>query len=102
MLRFFYIFLFLFSFPIFGQKVKVSGSVIGKNKKPLENVIIRSKTNPVITTFSDSTGKYLMLIPKVDTLILVFTIDNLQEIRTFSLGEQNFFEVPTVQFPILS
>lgn len=101
MLRFFYIFLFLFSFPIFGQKVKVSGSVIGKNKKPLENVIIRSKTNPVITTFSDSTGKYLMLIPKVDTLILVFTIDNLQEIRTFSLGEQNFFEVPTVQFPIL-
>lgn len=101
MLRFFYIFLFLFSFPIFGQKVKVSGSVIGKNKKPLENVIIRSKTNPVITTFSDSTGKFLMLIPKVDTLILVFTIDNLQEIRTFSLGEQNFFEVPTVQFPIL-
>jgi hypothetical protein len=101
MLRCFYIFLFLLSFPIFGQKVKVSGSVIGKNKKPLENVIIRSKTNPVITTYSDSTGKYVMLIPKVDSLILVFTIDNLQEIRTFSLGEQNFFEVPTVQFPIL-
>jgi len=101
MLRFFYIFLFLFSFPIFGQKVKVSGSVIGKNKKPLENVIIRSKTNPVITTYSDSTGKYVMLIPKVDSLILVFTIDNLQEIRTFPLGEQSNFEVPTVQFPIL-
>jgi hypothetical protein len=93
--------LLLSSFSLFSQKVKVSGTVIGKNKKALENVIIRSKTNPVITTYSDSSGRYVMLVPKVDTLLLIFTIDQLQETRQILLSESGSIEIPVVQFPIL-
>jgi hypothetical protein len=96
----FLLFLFI-SISIFGQKVRVIGNCSGKNDKPLENVLIVTKTTPVQSTFSDSLGRYSFNLQPGDTITFVYSIDGLREIQTAVIDGNGSQVLPMVKFPIL-
>ena len=96
----FLLFLFI-SISIFGQKVRVVGNCSGKNDKPLENVLIVTKTTPVQSTFSDSLGRYSFNLKPGDTITFVYSIDGLRETQTAVIDGNGSQVLPMVKFPIL-
>jgi hypothetical protein len=96
----FLLFLFI-SISIFGQKVRVVGNCSGKNDKPLESVLIVTKTTPVQSTFSDSLGRYSFNLQPGDTITFVYSIDGLRETQTAVIDGNGSQVLPMVKFPIL-
>jgi len=101
-MKYFSFLFFLFiSISVFGQKVRVTGNITGKNEKALESVLIVTKTNPVQSTFSDSLGRFSFNLNLNDTVTFVYSINGIRETRTAIINQVGGQELQIVSFPIL-
>lgn len=96
-----FLFFFLFCFPIWSQKVRLIGTCLAKNGKPLENVLVRTKTNPPQAQYSDSLGNYSFTVTFGDSVELLFSIDDFKESRKIYINKENVQVIEAITFSVL-
>lgn len=100
-MKFFQLVVFFFLTSIvFGQKVRLIGTCVGKNDVPLESVKIVAKGKTNQTTYSDSTGRYSLNMLSKDTLHIEYSFGEFKEKRTIVVLQKDLQLLETISFPV--
>lgn len=94
--------LILFLLLAFYQQAQINtieGFCIDTKGKPIENVFIRSKTQPVQSTYSDKTGMYTFNLSIGDTVELVYQANEIIKKKNIFI-DKNMRRFPDVSFSI--
>ena len=95
------IFLMFSFFPlvVFSQQVKLGGRCTDKKGTALENVQINCTSCLTPAVFSEKDGTFSFFVAKNDTVVLVFTVGELIERRTYITEDKNYLRVADIKFP---
>ena len=94
--------LILFLLLAFYQQAQINtieGFCIDTKGKPIENVFIRSKTQPVQSTYSNKTGMYTFNLSIGDTVELVYQANEIIKKKNIFI-DKNMRRFPDVSFSI--